>query len=89
MQVNVCKMRVQRCRSFATFGVLLLSVWFLVCVFLGVVWFGLVRDFFKRVMVSRAVGVFSVLFASELAIDLVLFIRTGQCVQAMIRPKLH
>lgn len=41
-------------------------------------------------MVSKAEGgVFSVLLASELAMDLVFFIRIGQCVQAMIRPKLH
>lgn len=46
--------------------------------------------FLKCVMVSKAVGgVFSVLLASELAVDLVLFIRTGQCVQAMIRTQLH
>ena len=46
--------------------------------------------FFKHVMVSKAEGgVFSVLLASELAMDLVFFIRIGQCVQAMLRPKLH
>lgn len=59
-------------------------------VFLLLLGFFCCFNFLKHVMVSKAEGgVFSVLLASELAMDLVFFIRIGQCVQAMIRPKLH
>lgn len=73
MQLNVCKTRVQWYRGlFVAFWVVLLLLLVCVCLFL------------KCIIVSKAGGEgFLVLLASELAMDLVLFISTGPFVQAM------